>query len=71
MTCRSVLQREPKLTIVELVEKTGYPIARVRTELTKLIAQGHARETVLIEYLGTKAEQERKAGGAKPKVEAA
>ena len=57
MTVREVLQREPKLTVMQILVRTGKQVRDVRTEITKLKARGLVRETVVIEYLGTAEER--------------
>ncbi len=57
MTVREVLQREPKLTVAQIMTRTRKQPREVRTEISKLVARGWARETVVVEYLGSVAER--------------
>ena len=56
-TVRDVLKKEPKLTVSQIMTRTGLQPREVRGEITKLISRGLAREVLYVEYVGTETER--------------
>lgn len=50
MTVKEALQSEPRLTIAQLMDKTGLPPSIIRREITKFLSRGLVREVVYVEY---------------------